>query len=78
MLYYQNGHENADLSAADLRAGLHAALDKLGRRKKVLAVPPDITRFYSRAGELTEMPVQAQSSLAKMSILKKQQSRMEI
>ena len=55
MLYYQNGSEDTDLSAADLRTGLHTALDKLGRRKKVLAVPPDITRFYSRAGELTEM-----------------------
>jgi len=55
MLYYENGNENADLSAEDMRAGLHAALEKLGRRKKVLAVPPDITRLYSRAGELTEM-----------------------
>jgi nickel-dependent lactate racemase len=29
------------------------ALGKLGVRHKVLALPPDITRFHSRAGELT-------------------------
>ena len=42
-------------SQAEIRAGLHAALAKLGERKKVLAVPPDFTRFHSKAGELTEM-----------------------
>ena len=55
MLYYSRGHENDNLSSADLNAGLCEALDKLGGRKKVLALPPDITRFYSRAGELTEL-----------------------
>jgi nickel-dependent lactate racemase len=55
MLYYAHGDINSNLTAEDLRQGLHQALDKLGRRKKVLAVPPDITRFYSRAGELTQM-----------------------
>lgn len=43
------------LSAQDLRDGLYAALKKIGPRKKVLAVPPDITRFHSRAGELTNL-----------------------
>jgi nickel-dependent lactate racemase len=55
MLYYARGDINSNLTAEDLKAGLYQALDKLGRRKKVLAVPPDITRFYSRAGELTQM-----------------------
>ena len=55
MVYYKRGNENDNLSAADLREGLREALDKLGKKKKVLAIPPDITRFYSRAGELTEM-----------------------
>ena len=32
---------------------LFAALDKLGERKRVLVVPPDITRLHSRAGDLT-------------------------
>jgi len=55
MLYYERGNPQDNLSSEDLKAGLYAALDKLGRRKKVLAIPPDITRFYSRAGELTSL-----------------------
>ena len=55
MLYYSKGSKNDDLSADDLRKGLLEALGKLGQKRKVLAIPPDITRFYSRAGELTEM-----------------------
>ena len=43
------------MSAADLRTNLFAALEKLGKRKKVLAVPPDFTRFHSQAGVLTEL-----------------------
>lgn len=53
MLYYHRGSEHDSLSGQDLKEGFYEALDKLGKRKKVLAVPPDITRFYSRAGELT-------------------------
>ena len=55
MLYYSKGSKDANFSADDLQRGLVAALDKIGRKQKVLAIPPDITRFYSRAGELTEM-----------------------
>lgn len=55
MLYYKKGNPNEKLSRADLKRGLFEALDKLGNRKKVLVIPPDITRFYSRAGRLTEM-----------------------
>ncbi len=55
MLLYKRGNPDDSLSADDLKQGLYEALDKLGSRKKVLAIPPDITRFYSRAGELTEM-----------------------
>lgn len=54
MLYYQRGSENEDLTPDDLRKGLYAALEQLGSREKVLAIPPDITRFYSRAGMLTQ------------------------
>ena len=43
------------MSKAEIRAGLLEALGKLGKRRKVLVVPPDFTRFHSRAGELTEM-----------------------
>jgi nickel-dependent lactate racemase len=53
MLYYAQGNKNADLSGTDLKSGLFEGLAKLGSRKKVLAIPPDFTRFHSRAGELT-------------------------
>jgi nickel-dependent lactate racemase len=55
MIFYENGSANTNLSATDLKKGLFEALRKLGEKKKVLAVPPDYTRFPSRAGELTEM-----------------------
>lgn len=54
MLFYARGSETENLTTEDLKAGLYAALDKLGKRQKVLAIPPDITRFYSRAGILTQ------------------------
>ena len=54
MLYYEKGAPDLELCADDLKKGLFEALDKLGEKKKVLIVPPDFTRFPSRAGELTE------------------------
>lgn len=54
-LLYANGSATTELSGEQLRAGLHEALRKLGDRKKVLAVPPDFTRFHSHAGQLTEL-----------------------
>ena len=53
MIYYKSGSENTILNSRDLEAGINSALEKLGERKKVLVVPPDCTRFHSRAGELT-------------------------
>jgi nickel-dependent lactate racemase len=55
MLYYSIGSTEHELSTEDLRAGLFEALDKMGHKNKVLAIPPDYTRLPSRAGELTEM-----------------------
>jgi nickel-dependent lactate racemase len=43
------------LSEAQIREGLYSALEKLGERKRVLAVPPDFTRMHSQSGVLTEM-----------------------
>ncbi len=54
MLYYARGNENEKLSPEDLKEGLCAALGQLGSKQKVLVIPPDITRFYSRAGMLTQ------------------------
>ncbi|MHC4648343.1 MAG: nickel-dependent putative hexonate epimerase [Planctomycetota bacterium] len=55
MLLYARGNEDDNLTSEDLKQGLHSALDKLGSRKKVLAIPPDFTRYHSRAGELTAL-----------------------
>ena len=55
MLYFARGSANDKLSDADLRAGLFAALERLGPRQRVLAVPPDFTRFHSQAGRLTKL-----------------------
>ncbi|MGC2400293.1 MAG: lactate racemase domain-containing protein [Acidobacteriaceae bacterium] len=52
-LYCKEGGPEAEISPESLRNALCQALDKLGTRRKVLAVPPDGTRFHSRAGELT-------------------------
>jgi hypothetical protein len=37
----------------DLEQALFSALDKIGSKRKVLVIPPDFTRFHSRAGEIT-------------------------
>ena len=53
VLLYSRGQENDNLSRQDLKEGFCSALEKLGLKKKVLVVPPDFTRYHSRAGELT-------------------------
>ena len=55
MIYFEKGGKDLELSRDDIREGLNLALDRLGSRKKVLAVPPDITRAHSLAGPITEM-----------------------
>jgi nickel-dependent lactate racemase len=57
-LYCREGGPEAELSAEFLRDALSRALDRLGDRRKVLAVPPDGSRFDSRAGELTRYAYQ--------------------
>jgi nickel-dependent lactate racemase len=53
MIYFKYGSESTVLDSKDLESGINSALDKLGARKNVLIVPPDCTRFHSKAGELT-------------------------
>ncbi|VAX05374.1 Novel D-mannonate dehydrogenase [hydrothermal vent metagenome] len=55
MLYYQRGSKTDVLTSEDLKIGLTKALDQLGAKQKVLAIPPDFTRFHSFAGELTQL-----------------------
>jgi nickel-dependent lactate racemase len=54
-IYFAQGSPTTDLSDADLREALRATFDQLAPRERVLAIPPDFTRFYSRAGDLTSM-----------------------
>lgn len=52
-LYCATGSPETDLSSAELKTQLAESLAKLGRRNRVLAVPPDQSREHSRTGELT-------------------------
>src|SRR5258707_868688 len=52
-LFYEIGGEQTDLSAVDMKNGLFDALRSIGQRDRVLAIPPDLTRIHSRAGDLT-------------------------
>lgn len=53
MLLYARGSESDVINSQDLKDAVKYAFDKLGTRNKVLAIPPDFTRYHSRAGELT-------------------------
>jgi nickel-dependent lactate racemase len=55
MMYCERGSTEGAIDDAGLRAGLREAFEKLGKRSKVLAIPPDFTRFHSKAGRITEM-----------------------
>ncbi len=54
-VYLQLGSAESELGPEELRLGLEEALGKLGRRERVLLVPPDMTRLHSQAGPLTRM-----------------------
>ncbi len=53
MLYFAHGSETTDLSKEDIKKAVFEAFEKMGKRKKVLALPPDFTRYHSQAGYLT-------------------------
>ena len=55
MLYYARGSKNDSISADEVRAILKDVFDKMGKKNRVLALPPDFTRLNSYAGEITEM-----------------------
>jgi len=52
-LFCSVGSPASELSQDEIRRHVAAALDKLGPRRKVLAVPPDFTRYHSMAGDIT-------------------------
>ncbi len=53
MLLFGKGGPEYAFSHEELREAVFTALEKLGPRHKVLVIPPDFTRFFSRAGEIT-------------------------
>lgn len=53
MLLFTRGSNKDLLTANDLKEAIFSSLSKLGLKKKVLAVPPDFTRYHSQAGLLT-------------------------
>ncbi len=54
-LYCAVGSPHTDLSPQQLDTLLAESLARLGRRSSVLAVPPDLTRFHSQAGLITQL-----------------------
>jgi nickel-dependent lactate racemase len=55
MIYFKSDTVSSHMSAEEISNGVNVALDKLGKRKKVLIVPPDFTRLHSGAGHLTQL-----------------------
>ena len=54
MLYFGQGAPTKAFGCDEIKNALFETFDRLGVRKKVLVIPPDFTRFHSRAGELTQ------------------------
>ena len=54
MLYFARGSASQEMSADQIKEALFLTLQKIGPRKKVLAIPPDFTRFHSFAGLITK------------------------
>jgi nickel-dependent lactate racemase len=52
-IYYAHGNPAASLTRDDLRAALQQTFAQIDTPQKVLLLPPDYSRKYSRAGELT-------------------------
>ena len=55
MLYYARGSRQGSITPEEAREALCGVFRALGPKKRVLAIPPDFTRFNSYAGPLTEM-----------------------
>jgi nickel-dependent lactate racemase len=54
-LFFAAGSPTTEMSTEEIRSNLSHALNQLGSRRKVLALPPDFTRMHSQSGTLTEM-----------------------
>jgi nickel-dependent lactate racemase len=54
-LYSATGSRSTEFAPDELKQTLFSLFDALGARSRVLCIPPDFTRFHSRAGELTRL-----------------------
>jgi nickel-dependent lactate racemase len=54
-LYSATGSRSTEFAPDELKQTLFSLFDALGARRRVLCIPPDFTRFHSRAGELTRL-----------------------
>jgi nickel-dependent lactate racemase len=55
MLYYSSGSSEDIIDHDALTTALHNIFEKFGEKKKILIIPPDYTRFHSRAGDITKI-----------------------
>ena len=55
MLYYSRGSKTDNITPDEIRAALKQVFDAMGPKHRVMAIPPDFTRFNSYAGPITEM-----------------------
>ncbi len=55
MLYFARGSKEDIITPDEVRAILKSVFDGMGRKRRVLALPPDFTRANSYAGPITEM-----------------------
>ncbi len=55
MIYYANEKSDGSFSENELHDAIFQTLEKIGVKKKILIIPPDITRYHSQAGILTNI-----------------------
>jgi nickel-dependent lactate racemase len=55
MILFGRGSADLAFSLEEVREALFDSLNRLGEKNRVIAIPPDFTRFHSHAGLLTEL-----------------------
>lgn len=55
MTYYSRGSATDVITSEDIRQALYGVFERLGKRARVLAIPPDYTRLNSFAGPIVGM-----------------------
>lgn len=58
MIYFSKGSETGYFTEQELQTALYSVFDELGKKQKVLAIPPDFTRYHSQAGIITKFVFQ--------------------